>query len=293
MHFEIGFAGIPREFIDFVYRQRASFCGPDVTYVSETLKPKSGYYADAHARFFAKHFERRLREDHNNHLADTGFAVLYVATHPEALDFAEALFPAVLTVPVQWTPAGHNQTTRGRSARELTQLFREGVDGIRRSIPLLKKELTEQVNRTPWLLPRHNFHSKLLVPKLMEIQRAVADGVPIPEALESAKRDFVREHAFRRVGDAQRACFTDRRDVQFHPPGKARHAFARPIPGQHPPMCLVAGRRRLGSPYDRVFHYDCARGNRITGQFATCHEPPARMQGDPHLNVAPNDFVRG
>jgi hypothetical protein len=32
---------------------------------------------------------------------------------------------------------------------------------------------------------------------------------------------------------------------------------------------------------------------RLTGQFATCHEPPERMRGDPHLNIAPNDFVRG
>lgn len=293
MRFEVGFAGIPREFIDFVYRSRLSFCGDDVTYVAETLKPVAGYYAGAHARFFLKHFERRLREDHHNQLADTGFAVVFVASHPDAFAFAEELFPAILTIPVLWTPSGHNQTTRGKSARELIHMLRGAVDVIRKSVPVLKKELTEQDSRTPWLLPKSNFSSRSLVPKLSEIQRAIANGAPVAEALAAAKSDFIQEHPFKRIGDAPRASFTDRKGVEFHPPGKARHAFARPIAGKHPPICLIAGRRRLGAPYDRAFHYDCARGPRnLSGNFSTCHEPPSRMTGDPHLNIAPNDFVR-
>jgi len=293
MNFEIGFAGISREYIDFIYRNRPSFCGSDVTYVAETMKSQAGYYRGTHARFFIKHFERRLREDHHNRLADTAFAVVYVASHAEAQEFAEALFPAILTIPVQWEPTGHNQTTRGRSARELCHMLRTAVELIKSAVPVLKKELTEQDSRTPWLLPRSNFHSKILVPKLLCIQEAIGSGVSVADALHNAKADFVREHPFKRLGDSLQACFADRRGVEFHSPGKARHAFARPIPDRHPPMCLVAGRRRLGSPYDRVFHYDCSRGNQLSGDFATCHEPPARMKGDPHLNVAPNDFVRG
>lgn len=293
MRFEIGFAGIPRDFIDFVYRNRESFCGHGVTYVAETLKPTAGYYRNTHASYFIKHFERRLAEDHENALADTAFAIVYVSTHAEAHEFAEALFPALMTIPVEWNPSGHNLTTRGRSARELTGLLRVAVDKIRKSIPVLKKELTEQDNRTPWLLPKRNFKSEALVPKLIEIQRRIGSGEAAPDVLSQLKRDFVSEHPFQRVDGNRRACFVDRKGVEFHAPGKDRHGFARPGPERHPPMCLVAGRRRLGAPYDRAFHYDCARGGgKLIGQFASCHAEPTRIEGDPHLNIAPNDFVR-
>ena len=293
MRFEIGFAGIPRDFIDFIYRNRDSFCGHDVTYVAETLKPAAGYYQNAHANFFVRHFERRLAEDHENALADTAFAVVYVSTHIEAQQFADALFPALMTVPVEWTPSGYNLTTRGRSARKLMGMLRTAVDTIRRSIPVLKKELTEQDNRTPWLLPKRNFRSETLVPKLAEIQQRIASGEIASDVLNEAKREFVMRHPFQRVGSSARACFVDGKGVEFHAPGKDRHGFARPGSEKHPPMCLVAGRRRLGAPYDRAFHYDCARGaGKLIGQFASCHADPLRIEGGPHLNVAPNDFVR-
>jgi hypothetical protein len=174
-----------------------------------------------------------------------------------------------------------------------TGLLRVAVDTIRKSIPVLKKELSEQDNRTPWLLPKRNFKSAALLPKLAEIQQRIGSGEVASDVLGQAKKDFIQKHPFQRVDGNPRACFVDGRGVEFHAPGKDRHGFARPGPEKHPLMCLVAGRRRLGAPYDRAFHYDCARGaGRLIGHFASCHAPPSRIEGDPHLNIAPNDFVR-
>jgi len=293
MRFEFGFAGIPREYIDTVYRNTKSFCGEDVAYVAETVKPIANYYRTKHAKFFIDHFENRLASDHHNALSDTAFAVIYVSTHIEAQDFARRLFPALITVPVEWTASGHNATTRGQSAQELIVLLRSAVLKLRVSLPVLKKELTEQVNRTPWLLPHLNFHSTALQRNLESIQARIGYGDAASGVLGEAKRDFLLNHPFQRVGDKVRACFVDDKGVEFHTPGRDRHGFARPGREKHPPMCLVAGRRRLGTPYDRAFHYDCARGSgRLRGEFVSCHVAPSQLEGDPHLNIAPNNFVR-
>lgn len=107
MKFLIGYAGIPREAYDAVYRSRRRFLGEDAEFIGETFKeniPK--YYSRGHANFFLKSFRRALAEDSQNALRDTGFAIIYVASHADAADFALEFFPSVLTVGVDWTFSG-------------------------------------------------------------------------------------------------------------------------------------------------------------------------------------------
>ena len=267
---------------------------PEIEYEDyDATGDKPEGYPNPHANFFLREFARLLQKDSQNRLSDVGFAVAYVSTHPGADTFAERLFPAVLTIPVDWQLKGYNRTTWGKSLAELNSLLRQAVIIARKTLPTLKKELTEQDSRTPWLLPVKNFRSAILVDRLRAVHEALREGADVPAELRDLRRDFEHTHPPQRIGTNRRRCFVDDADIEFHPPGRARHAFARGNFQGHPPMCLVSGRRRLGSPYDRAFHYDCSKGEGVLkAVFSGCHTAAVKCTGNPHINVAPNDFVR-
>lgn len=293
MRLAIGFAGVPQQVFDAFRRGQSKLVEEGDIVLAESLKGTAGYYANPHANFFLKEFAHILREDSQNRLADVGFAVAYVSTHEEATKFAEKLFPAVLTIPVPWKLTGNNRTTQGKSLNELNASFREAVILARDVIPSLKKELIEQDNRTPWLLPPKNFRSDALIRGLKSVHEALRAREDALGALRVLRQSFEHSHPPQRIGTRERRCFVDNAGIEFHPPGSARHAFARGNFGDHPPMCLVSGRRRLGSPYHRAFHYDCSRGEGVLeAELWGCHTSRTWRTGNPHINIAPNDFVR-
>lgn len=253
----------------------------------------AGYMAGEHAGFFLKRFAEALAADHHNALSDTGFAVVYVSSHAGSEAFADRIFPGVLAIPVDWELSGHNRTTLGRSFGILRQGLRAGVQRARQAIPVIKKEVTEHDGRTPFLLPIGNFRSGDLIPALREAETGTIEGRGTA-ALDAARRRFEHAHPPQRMDGRRRDCFVDDGGLEFHPPGSARHAFARELFMGHPPSCLVNGRRRLGSPYDRAFHYDCQRGRgRLSGESPECHGPAVTKTNLTHLNIAPNDNLRG
>jgi len=290
----MGFAGIPREVFDQIYRNRSRICGKDTDFLSETLKPGNGYYWKGHCNFFIGEFWKALSLDHHNALSDTGFAVIYIRKDGESDRFAEQLFPSILTIPVDWQISGTNRTTLGKSANDLAEKLRNSCDLAKQILLELKKELTEKDSSTPWLLPLKNFHSGVLPNQLRNLQNTLLSTTDYRATLRAASSAFLQTHPLRKVNAKPQRCFVDDRGIEFAPPGRARHAFARGSTAGHPKICLLAGRRRLGAPYDRAFHYDCTHGNRrVSGQFHGCHEPASKRVGNPHLNIAPNDFVRG
>lgn len=294
MRLVVGFAGVPQAIYDSFWRGRQNIVESDDVVIAESYKGGDAhYYGVKHASFFMKGFRKLLIEDDHNNLEDVGFVIVYVSTHAGALELSQTFFPSVLAVPVEWRLQGHSRTTLGRSANELLLALRAAVQTARSAIPSLKKELAEHDNRTPWLLPVRNFRSTVLIQQLDMLQIALCAGGSPREILDKARGAFEHAHPPQKIGKAVRRCFVDNHDVEFHPPGRARHAFARARFDDHPPSCLVAGRRRLGSPYDRAFHYDCSRGQSpLKGQFSSCHSDPENRAGNPHLNIAPNDFVR-
>ncbi len=294
MRYVFGYAGIPRSIFDTVRRSWLRLVGRNGEFLSETFKRDiPDYYRKGHANFFLKSFWKKLSDDAHNRLEDTGFAIIYVASHAGANAFAQQFFPSVLTIPVEWRLEGGNRTTLGRSANMLIQLMERASNLAREVIPEVTKELAEHDNTTPWLLPVKNFQSKALRPTFERVHQELISLDDRRGTLGRAKASFARLHPPQRIGTRDRSCFVDEKGVEFHPPGKDRHAFARNTFDAHPPVCLLSGRRRFGAPYDRAFHYDCERGPRpLKGDFYSCHEPLERKVGSPHLNIAPNDYVR-
>ena len=294
MRLAIGFAGVPPQIFDAFRRGQSKLVERDDLVFTQSFRGTDpGFYPNPHANFFVTQFANLLRDDNQNRLANTGFAVAYVATHAGAAEFAMRLFPAVLTIPVYWQLSGYNRTTLGKSLSHLNAEFRRAAIRARRAIPSLKKELIEQDSRTPWLLPIKNFRSKVLVERLQALHQAMRDGADAESLLRALRVEFEHSHPPQRPRGSARRCFVDDAGIEFHPPGRARHAFARGVPGEHPPLCLVSGRRRLGAPFDRAFHYDCGKGDGVLrATLSSCHSGPETRYGSPHINIAPNDFVR-
>ena len=264
MKLAFGFAGIPSELFDAFRRNQEKLVESGDTIIAQSFRNKvEGFYSKPHAAFFLKEYAKLLADDNENSLSDVGFAVAYVSTHPGAADFAERLFPAIFTIPVDWRMEGHNRTTWGRSLSQLNAELRSAVISARAALPTLKKELIEQDNRTPWLLPTKNFRSDVLRSSLFAVQDELRGNAEPASSLRRLRQNFEHFHPPQKIGSKSRSCFVDNAGVEFHPPGNARHAFARANFDHHPPTCLINGRRRLGSPYARAFHYDCGRADRV------------------------------
>ena len=294
MKFCFGIAGVPRPHFDDVYKNQRKFLSDDCDLVSETLKSSDpAYYFKGHANYFLKEFHNRLASDHHNRLSETFFAILYVSAGEFSDCFATQFFPSILTIPLDWAPRGGSRTIRGASSNELIGKLRDAVLHARNVARLLKRELGEQDQRTPWLLPPKNFASKVYESLLVQVHEQMRFGGMLKDDLQCASNEFKRHHPAQKLGRNNRACFVDNRKIEFHPPGNARHAYARVNYADHPRSCLLNGRRRLGYPYDRAFHFDCQSGDgKLVAEMYNCHADRERFHGRPHLNVAPNDNVR-
>jgi hypothetical protein len=294
VNFQLGFAGIPPEVYDAVYRERAHICGDNCEFVSEPCTSAAWHsYSQSHANFFLRKFANLVATDHDNLLRDTGFALLYIAYEEQSTRrLVEQFFPSTFCYRVEWHPDWTTPTTVRRSQNDLVQSLRRSTDEVRRALPPLKKEVLERHNRTPLLLPIKNFHSRFLAPEIRGLQEALRAEKDKAGTIRRTVGILEQRCPLQRDGGKYRRFFIDDRNVEFEPPGRVRHAFARPQSG-HPFSCLLGGRRRLGAPYDRAFHYDCTKGRgNIRELFYGCHEPQVMREAE-HLNIAPNDFVRG
>lgn len=298
MRFVCGYAGIPSEIYDEIRAARARFCGEGVSFLSVPLRTNDWYpkYTESHTNSFLKGFGALIRNDHQNALSDTGFALLYIRHDDVSTEtFVGRFFPSTMCIEIPWALDRTNDMTMRQSKNELITLLREATEQVRKAIPPLKKEIRERDARTPLLLPLKNFHSDLLVDEIKNLQEALVDEDDKLNVIVETVRTLERHHPLQAPTKGYRKFFLDERNVQFRPPGTAgsRHGFARGH-GRHPETCLLSGRRRLGAPYDPVFHYDCQKGTgNIHELFYGCHEEQAMLEGDPHLNVSPNDHVRG
>ena len=295
MNFMFAFAGIPLAIYDSVKEARRRICGADSEFLGRPFVQKTAdwAYTASDSAHITRLFWERLRADHENKLKDTGFALIYVAHEPESsATLASALFPAIFTAPVRWTFDQSSQMRMNASKNVLVEELSAIVSTIRQALPQIAHEVGPRDNSTPLLLPLKNFASKNLSPVLTDLQTRLLIEQEKRAVVGWAVRRVEHFHPRRKLGEAGRLVFVDDRDIQFDPPGRARHGFAREGNG-HLEMCLVAGRRRLGAPYDRSFHYDCTKGNSpLAGQFPSCHEPLRDRKGDPHLNISPNDHIR-
>lgn len=298
MKFIIGYAGIPSVIYDEVLRRKDHICtrDPNCEFISRPLQQKSDgqfRYSATDTNYFLREFADRLRNDNHNRLNDTGFALIYVQHEAITTTYLiDSFFPSILTTPVRFHLDCSNKRLMNESKNNLIEMLHHATNNVKNSIPIVKKEITEHDSKTPLLLPIKNFCSDHLVPELRQLQGILPDAPDKIGTLKNSIRNFERHHPRTPVGTYVKPCFVDSKKIEFHPPGSARHAFARST-NEHPETCFLSGRRRLGAPYDHAFHYDCMSGNgKLRGVFWGCHGGQSAYAGNPHLNVAPNDFVR-
>lgn len=309
MNFVFGYAGIPIEVFDGIKqleKDLASGVNTNTEIIfAKPLKPSEPVLSSFHIRSLQNKFKERTLEERDaikkgagDLISNIGFAVIYVRTDQKIDDeFEEAFFPSTLVFSVDWQLAGYQKQEINASKNELFRLLLKATNCARVAIEALHKEATECKNRTPLLLPLKNFHSKTLRSRLQELQFDLANQqgkAAIAATVKKTINLMKTDHPLKKVDDTKKKqpCFLDDRKIEFHSPGSALHGLPSPTE-DHPVTCLLGGYRRLGAPFHAAFHYDCKKGGgNLKGRFDSCHGEAGNIEGDPHLNIAPNDFVR-
>lgn len=291
MDYYFGFAGVPREIRDKVEAKNVEFA-KGAGFCIDSM-PGFTPYSDRNVRFFLERFKQKL-ENEEAKFKNTACAIIYLVKDAASTQyFVDAFFPHTLMIPVVWEWSVEKQNSPAKAANELVELLKKATGLARGVLPTLKDEIQSRASTTAVLLPLQNFKSTVFVEALKLLHVDLGGGCQPRDAVLHHNRLVQKAHPMRLIEGRQRSCYVDDRDVEFHPPGSDRHGYAR-AGGQHELHCVLAGIRRLGAPYDPRFHYDCSKGNRnLLGDFYGCHLPRERREGNPHLNIAPNDHVRG
>lgn len=297
MRFLYLFAGIPVGVFDRVEAARADIVQGDGDFWASPMPGFGRQYDFLYSQKFSKTLVQRLSTDHQNKLADTGIALIYIDFENESVGhFVRALFPAVLMIPVKWQFKFGSPNTENASVNVLKVELKKAARKAKLAITALKQELTKHQNTTPALLPVKNFRSTIYVDALRVLERNLNAPEGHVETLASFVETVKASHKPVRLANEGRkgalTAFADDAEVFFAPPGRDHHAFSRPAV-DHADLCLLSGRRRLGAPYAPAFHYDCTRmGEPLEGYFTGCHEDERHWKGKPHINIAPNDYLR-
>ncbi len=291
--FVFGFAGIPQEIREDVERENKRYA-EGAEFRIERM-PNFIPYAQRNVDFFLKYFHDKVSAEKGSELADVAFAIIYIERDERSSAFFEAaFFPHMMLVPVRWTLDLSRGAAGIRASKNaLVPFLEQATLTARAALRGLRHEVESNANSTPFLLPVLNFASEALMPALNGLHADLRSGrLPPPEAIAQRAAEFHRDHQFKYDGEADEYCYTDDQKIHFKPPGSDRHGYAR-AGGTHEQRCLLSGRRRLGAPYDKLFHYDCVKGPRgnLKARLHSCHEPKREWEGGPNINVAPNDNV--
>ncbi len=225
--------------------------------------------------------------------ATSGFGVICLAHEwIDLTSFQQCFYPACL---VQRARLNHPVVVGGRAGEifinETLEEVRRAIIPLIRATTAVNTEAEARLKRSPMLLPMRNFASARLQPSVGQLFQSLL-GAPKPHQLiEEACRHIEEVHPFVPKGELKG--FTDDSNVTFRSPGRDLHARLWENAGKnHNVGCTLNGYFRLGGSLRQGFHFDCTRSARLEGVFQDCHGAAAAYRGDPHLNIAPNDFVR-
>ena len=149
-------------------------------------------------------------------------------------------------------------------------------------------------SRTPLLLPPRNFGSQHLCGLLRTLACGLVDAGSLQDAqrmISTAVQGFLNRHPMISM-DGRKLAHSNGAAL-FKAPGNDLHGqqHAR---DDHPDECRLGARLRLGHCFHEKFHYDVipARG-RFGATLPSCHGTFEVPHGRAHVNIAPNDHVRG
>lgn len=296
MKFLIAYAGIPEEIYEGVFLARRSIVLGDGEFIGKPLRRGFSVCGDIYSKYFLSEMVNRIKNDQHNALKNTSFAVICVRQNEEDIkSFVQRFFPSILVVVVDWKMLRGSPMQEGISTNQLISLLTSTTKAVKPALEAIRKEVVERSNKTPLLLPIRNFKSRYLTNKLQQLQNNLSSCEEHTEKIREYIHEIEQVHPIHCDDRNKSRFFIDEREVWFRAPGRDRHAFSRPKKG-HLDTCILSGYRRLGVAYDPAFHYDCTNKfgkGKLKGEFFTCHGDLAKsMEGNPHLNIAPNDFVR-
>jgi hypothetical protein len=279
---------------------RRSLLSTESDFVGFGMAKKEGLSADYAKRFLAA-FKDRLASDFDkqSNFMGTCCAVIYRRFNDgRDAAFENMFFPAILPVPIDWQPGGGTRDEQRVAEKELFDLLVRTTKRTRTILEVLHRELREQANTTPLLLPVRNFDSADFFGGWLRALQAdivgAADEALAGEILSAARNEFETRYP-RKRGSGHLLSFHDDREIEFRAPG-VRRMHGRPwlADGHASEMCHLSGFRRLGAPFNAAFHYDAQKDSprKLTSYFCQCHGDYEKMTGEPHLNIAPNDFIR-
>lgn len=292
--FVFGYLGLPSDVFDLV-RNKRNILGQNVVFEGFPLKHYEYSLEERHARQMLRKFVEKIKEAKREDCQETAYAVICVKSPKDDIsEFEKVFFPNVFVCVVEWERPFGSKTKIAQGNNELFRELERATKKTIKALEALRKEVVERANRTPLLLPLKNFRSVELVQAMERLRREIIASENPAEFVRSIADDLLYYHPLQRVGGKDVPCFVNQNKVEFHSPGKALHGIIRGDEG-HSLECVMGSRKRLGAPFNPAFHYDCYKGERgnLKGLFFDCHENEEKnLEGDPHINIAPNDFVR-
>ena len=296
MKFAFAYLGVPSEIVDAVIKEAKFITGNNtVPYFVKHGQHALGYRPHE-ATAVIDSFLPLIKQEGEKETGDVGLAAIYIRRGNSDRVITDRLFPFVLTVPIDWDFDMTDKKSVNQSKNDLVRRLNELGPIVRHALEEISRHLTEQRQRTPWLLPVRNFRSKYLRPALFYLQEACMTQAQTADLIAQLGDEFRQRHPMQKTQEGmghERRYFVDDSGLQFRPPGRDLHGFHKPSEG-HNSICELSSRRRLGAPYHRAFHYDCSKGNGATqANLHSCHSDNlATVYSEKHINIASNDYTR-
>ncbi|WP_395944468.1 hypothetical protein [Brevundimonas sp.] len=289
----IGVAGVPTPHFNTFQKQSGKLAGSGHSVFGVPSKPENGAWKTgaSTARTLIDRAIALINADNRN--AAEGFGVICLAHEWDDLDaFESELFPAALVLRVKLPFPLVIDGEAGRVAfNTVLGTIGKEVPTLIRATRAMRSEVEARRNRSPVLLPVGNFKSDALRPSIEGLSKALLQAGNPAEKVQTACREIEARHPFKPKGSDKG--FRDDADVIFRSPGRDLHGRLWEKPGEgHDARCALNGWFRLGGPIASGFHFDCTRPPRLEGRFCNCHGAEGEFVGKPHLNIAPNDYVR-
>lgn len=293
----MGYAGIPFEYFDGIVNSKSSILEGNSDFYGSPMFRGQRQCGPKDIEKIIGYFSKQLRESEHS-VNKAGFALIYVVSDQDAADLVGELVPhSILPVPVLWNPVYGSNREQNEARNRLKDLLRSATRRAKKVLDALAAELSERANRTPLLLPLRNFDSNYLVPIIAALPQQLILAADPVASIRQACGVFELQHrpALCQECHPPQYFYFDRRGIKFRAPGKGLHGAAHPATQGHPDRCVLAARRRLGAPFHHSFHYDCSRPPApvMQAHLFQCHSSSQQATtGKPHLNIAPNDYIR-
>lgn len=142
----------------------------------------------------------------------------------------------------------------------------------------------------PLLLPLKNFRADT-IPELLQILGQDAPN-DFSDRLDRAIASLRNRQTPKKADSYKTVYYRDDADLYFDY-GHERHA--RPATASpHTFGCMLTSKFRFGGRYDEQRHFNVSHESKnkvVSGLFKLCHNGEHGEEGDPHLNMFPNDQI--